>query len=123
VSFGYGSIDDCHMREIKLKFLLDETSSRELQVRLKALKVAAAVPKRRTLRSIYLDAPEHGLKTAGMTLRVRRDGRRWIETVKTKREIHGGLSHDDVVKSPTPGYAVPNCAAEPQSRIYEPVRT
>ena len=46
------------MSEVELKFLLDETSARELLARLKALKLASGAPKRRTLRSIYLDTPD-----------------------------------------------------------------
>ncbi len=91
------------MSEIELKFLLDETSSRELQLRVKALKLASGAPKRRTLRSIYLDTTEHALKKAGIALRLRRDGRRWIQTVKTKGEIHGGLSQVGEVENPAPG--------------------
>ena len=91
------------MGEIELKFLLDETSSRELQLRVKALKLASGAPKRRTLRSIYLDTTEHALKKAGIALRLRRDGRRWIQTVKTKGEIHGGLSQVGEVENPAPG--------------------
>jgi len=39
-----------------------------------------------------VDTPEHVLKKAGMALRVRRDEGRWIQNVKTKREVHDGLS-------------------------------
>ena len=71
---------------------------------MKTLKLAtAARPKRKTLRSIYLDTPEHALKKAGIALRLRRDGRRWIQTVKTKGEIHGGLSQVGEVENPAPG--------------------
>ena len=59
--------------------------------------------KTRTLRSIYLDTPEHALKKAGIALRLRRDGRRWIQTVKTKAELHGGLSQVGEVENPAPG--------------------
>ena len=89
------------MSEIELKFLLDETSSKALLTRLKALKMVAA--RRVTLRSVYLDTSEHVLKKAGIALRIRRDGRRWIQTVKTKGKIHGGLSQVGEVENPAPG--------------------
>ena len=89
------------MSEIELKFLLDETSSKALLTRLKALKMVAA--RRVTLRSVYLDTSEHVLKKAGIALRIRRDGRRWIQTVKTKAKIHGGLSQVGEVENPAPG--------------------
>ncbi|UVC18282.1 CYTH and CHAD domain-containing protein [Mesorhizobium onobrychidis] len=91
------------MSEIELKFLLDELTSSELWGRAKALKLASGSPKTRTLRSIYLDTPEHALKKAGIALRLRRDGRRWIQTVKTRAELHGGLSQVGEVENPAPG--------------------
>ncbi|WP_287227507.1 CYTH domain-containing protein [Mesorhizobium sp.] len=66
------------MSEIELKFLLDELTSSQLGTRAKALKLVTGRPKTRTLRSIYLDTPDHALKKAGIALRLRRDGRRWI---------------------------------------------
>ena len=71
----------CHMIEIELKFLLDETSSKALLARLKALKMVAA--RRVTLRSVYMDTSEDVLKKAGIAPRIRRDGRR--ATVDTDR--------------------------------------
>ena len=67
------------------------------------MKLASGAPKRRTLRSIYLDTSDYALKKAGIALRLRRDGRRWIQTVKSKREISGGLSQSDEVECPAPG--------------------
>ena len=91
------------MSEIELKFVLDERTTSELWARVKALKLASGSPKTRTLRSIYLDTPEHALKKAGIALRLRRDGRRWIQTVKTEAELHGGLSQVGEVENPAPG--------------------
>ena len=91
------------MSEIELKFLLDELTPSDLWARVKASKLASSGPRTRTLRSIYLDTPEHALKKAGIALRLRRDGRRWIQTVKTKAELHGGLSQVGEVENPAPG--------------------
>ncbi len=91
------------MNEIELKFLVDARSSKQLWARAKALKLADGSPKTRTLRSIYLDTPGHGLKKAGIALRLRRDGRRWIQTVKTGAQLHGGLSQVGEVENPAPG--------------------
>ena len=91
------------MSEIELKFLLDELTPSDLWGRVKASKLASAGPRTRTLRSIYLDTSDHALKKAGIALRLRRDGRRWIQTVKTDAELHGGLSQVGEVENPAPG--------------------
>ncbi|MGZ9409865.1 MAG: CYTH domain-containing protein [Methylocystis sp.] len=80
------------MSEIELKLLLDKKMSSEIWARLKASNLAHGAPVTRTLRSIYLDTPDHALNKAGIALRLRRDGRRWIQGVKTRAMLHGGLS-------------------------------
>jgi hypothetical protein len=47
--------------------------------------------------------PGHVLKNAGITLRLRRVGRRWTQTVKTKAKLRGGLSQVDELENPAPG--------------------
>jgi inorganic triphosphatase YgiF len=89
------------MGEIELKFIIDETMPRQLWARAKGL--ANGTPKARTLRSIYLDTPEHALKKAGIAMRLRRDGRRWIQTIKTGAQLHGGLSQVGEIENPAPG--------------------
>jgi inorganic triphosphatase YgiF len=91
------------MNEIELKFVIDERTTRQLQARVKALKLGNGSPKTRTLRSIYLDTPEHTLKKAGIALRLRRDGRRWVQTVKTSGELRGGFSQVGELENPAPG--------------------
>ncbi|MGE0194018.1 MAG: CHAD domain-containing protein [Methylocystis sp.] len=91
------------MSEIELKFLLDKKKSSEIWARAKASKLTRDAPITRTLRSIYLDTPEHALKKAGIALRLRRDGRRWIQGVKTGRTLHGGLSQGGELETPAPG--------------------
>ena len=46
-----------------------------------------------SLLSIYYDTPDHALRKAGIALRLRRKGRRWVQTVKKAGgPIAGGLS-------------------------------
>ncbi|TIV43312.1 MAG: CYTH domain-containing protein, partial [Mesorhizobium sp.] len=91
------------MSEVELKFILDEASPKEFWARVKASGLAKGSPTTKTLRSIYLDTSEHALKKAGIALRLRRDGRRWVQTVKTRAELHGGLSQVGEVENPAPG--------------------
>ena len=92
------------MSEIELKFVLDEDATRKLHERLRAFGVgAAAKPATRTLRSVYFDTPDRALRKAGIALRLRRDGRRWIQTVKSRRQLTSGLSRTGELESPAPG--------------------
>lgn len=91
------------MREIELKFIIDEDAPRQLRSRVRALNLSTGAPKTRTLRSIYFDTPEHALRKAGISLRLRREGRRWIQTIKTTAQLHGGLSQVSEVEDPAPG--------------------
>jgi len=92
------------MSEIELKFVLDEDATRKLHERLRAFGVgAAAKPATRTLRSVYFDTPDRSLRKAGIALRLRRDGRRWIQTVKSRGQLTSGLSRTGESESLAPG--------------------
>ncbi|BCH26184.1 CYTH and CHAD domain-containing protein [Mesorhizobium sp. L-8-3] len=108
------------MGEIELKFIIDESTSRQLWARAKGSKLANGAPRVRTLRSIYLDTPEHALKKAGIAMRLRRDGRRWIQTVKTDAQLHGGLSQVGEFENPAPG-GRPSIEAIPDVTVREEI--
>src|SRR5262245_26174563 len=91
------------MSEIGLKFVIDEPTVGRLWTRAKELKLVGGRRKTRTLRSVYLDTPEHALKNARIALRLRRVGRRWTQTVKTRAKLHGGQSQADELENPAPG--------------------
>ncbi|WP_116133859.1 CYTH and CHAD domain-containing protein [Tropicimonas sp. IMCC34043] len=91
------------MTEIELKFVLDEDSARRLKTRLKSLGLAAGTTQTRTLRSVYFDTPDYRLRQAGTALRLRRDGRRWLQTIKSNATLSGGLQRSDEVETPAPG--------------------
>lgn len=90
------------MHEIELKFLLDEPPA-DVWARARKLGLTASIPRPRTLRSIYMDTPDLALRKAGIALRLRRDGRRWLQTVKTKRTLTGALSAAGEIESAAPG--------------------
>jgi inorganic triphosphatase YgiF len=84
---------------------------------LRALTARAANPdiRRARLVSTYFDTPRHDLLHQGLVLRVRRKGRRYIQTVKSDRVAGGGLARgewEDVVAGADP---------DPQARESGPL--
>lgn len=63
--------------EIELKFQVPPARRAEL---LKA--VATASAHRVRLRAVYADTPDRRLAAAGLALRLRQEGRRWVQTLK-----------------------------------------
>ncbi len=49
-------------------------------------------PVQQDLVTRYFDTPDFALSAQGVALRVRRIGRRWLQTLKTEGERYGGLS-------------------------------
>ena len=93
----------CGMTEIELKFVLDEEHVGRLKRKLRALNPDQGAARTRNLRSIYFDTADHRLRRAGTALRLRRDGRRWVQTVKTGTTLIGGLLRAQEVEVPAPG--------------------
>src|SRR5258706_3397010 len=80
------------MREVELKLDLDPAAQRRLR-RLAPLKGAS--PKRSTLLALDFDTPDCELAARQMALRLRRWGRRWVQTLKGGRSGAGGLQARD----------------------------
>ena len=57
----------------------------------------------RTLLSIYYDTADDALFNAGLSLRVRKVGRNWVQTVKQGQPLKGGLSTPMELEAPVPG--------------------
>ena len=76
-------------QEIELKLVLspDQVSRLKQSAPLLGLK-----PQRRMLESVYYDTPDFALFKQGVALRVRKAGRRWIQTVKAESASLGALS-------------------------------
>jgi inorganic triphosphatase YgiF len=56
----------------------------------------------RNLYSIYYDTPEFALRDQGAALRLRRTGRRWIQTLKSGGRVEGGLHQREELETPLP---------------------
>lgn len=77
-------------REIELKLAFDPAEAGRLKRHL-GRTLTARKPKRQTLVSVYFDTPDQTLREAGVSFRVRRVGRRLVQTVKSGNGASAGL--------------------------------
>jgi inorganic triphosphatase YgiF len=79
-------------REIELKLEL-ETGAQDALKRAGTIEgFSASRGVTKTLQSIYFDTPDQALRKAKISLRVRKSGRSWVQTVKLGTGVMGGLS-------------------------------
>lgn len=76
-------------QEIELKLTLPLQRVGDFLARLARRR---AQPTTQGLHTRYFDTPDFDLSAAGVALRVRRVGRRWVQTLKTEGVRQGGLS-------------------------------
>lgn len=99
--------------EIELKLLVPASALRRLSAHplLKGRGRAAT----RKLYSIYFDTPDLDLWRQGVALRLRREGRRWVQTVKVGGGVQAGLHRrielETGVAGPVPDWAAIHDAA------------
>jgi triphosphatase len=72
----------------------------------------------RKLHTIYFDTPEYDLRRQGVALRVRRDGRHWVQAVKDVGTVRGGLRRRLEIETEVSG-AFPDCARITDGRLVE----
>lgn len=93
------------MQEIELKFQVSDAHGAAL-----ARAVATKTAQRVSLRACYFDTPERRLARAGLALRVRKEGRRWVQALKGAGDgIWQRLEHEVALQA-APG-AVPQADA------------
>jgi inorganic triphosphatase YgiF len=92
------------MIETELKITLNAAEAARLR-RHPALAALREGPRRSArLVSVYCDTADHALARAGIALRLRRVGRRWVQTVKRARTAGGaGLYAQEEIERPAPG--------------------
>jgi len=92
--------------ETELKLLLAPEDLRRLRrdPRIKALQQGRVST--RLVRSVYYDTPQFALLHAGLALRLRSDGKRWLQTLKTQGQAAAGLYLREEWEWPLPGEAL-----------------
>jgi inorganic triphosphatase YgiF len=84
------------MTETELKLWLEEGELARLQKHPALPGLRLAPPRTQTLVSVYYDTADHALAAAGVALRLRRVGRRWLQTIKRRGDgtaSNGLFSH------------------------------
>jgi inorganic triphosphatase YgiF len=97
---------DADYREIELKFAVDPAKGPEVLDWLRQ----GRRPSERTLIATYFDTSGGDLRRAGYSLRVRRDGDAWTQTVKSGQAPGGGLGRGEW-ETPNAGPTPDLCAA------------
>jgi inorganic triphosphatase YgiF len=81
-------------REVELKFLVPAQSRASLVAELAR---GSASVRRVSLAAMYLDTPDRRLAAAGIAWRLRREGRRWVQTLKAAgRHLAERFEHEVV---------------------------
>lgn len=92
-------------REIELKLELARPAMQRLRTEPAPQGFAVGRAATRTLRSIYFDNADRALRKAKWSLRVRKVGRAWIQTVKAGTGVKGGMSKPREEEAPVAGPA------------------
>src|SRR6478752_3045381 len=110
--------------EIELKFLL-RPGRMDALLRAPAL-LAAGDPHISNLRAVYFDTPDLALRRKGVVLRLRHDGRRTVQTVKSAGTALGRGEWEGVVTGDQPDLAAakgsPAEALLDKSRVRKELR-
>jgi inorganic triphosphatase YgiF len=86
--------------EIELKLTLSPADARALAREPLLADVTAKGPHTQRYYGVYYDTPERALASQGVALRVRKQGRRWVQTVKGEGRVEGGLHDRPEYESP-----------------------
>ncbi len=108
-------------RELELKVALTGPEMDRLQAHPVLMQLAIGDPASHQLRSVYFDTLDRRLHERGLSLRLRRVGEDWVQTVKCETGVHSGVSHPVELEAAVEGPA-PNVAAIPDKAVRKQVK-
>jgi len=79
-------------RELEIKVELSNSEVKRLGGELRYDELAMGSAATKKLRTVYFDTPGHNLQAAGFSLRIRRQGDRWLQTIKVAQHAADGVS-------------------------------
>lgn len=106
-----------HPLEIELKLALPPGQAEAFR---KSVERRHGVGPRHTLVTRYFDTSDFDLSERGVALRVRRSGRRWLQTLKTAAVSQGGLSRRVEFEMPVAGGVPDWTRFPPETHDYLP---
>lgn len=77
---------------MEIEFKLSCTAATASTLRTQLTELTGRTPQRLKLQNTYYDTPQQALRAHGIALRIRRQGKRVLQTVKCAGQVHGGLS-------------------------------
>src|SRR5262245_367511 len=80
-------------RELELKVELSDGGIKRLAGELPEMDLRVGPASTQKLRTIYFDTPTHGLREAGISLRLRSHNGGWLQTVKADQHVSEGVSN------------------------------
>lgn len=111
--------------EIELKLALDPAGLKRLQRSPALLGIARGPVRSEALDSTYFDTSALDLTRAGLALRLRKRGRSWVQTLKTRGSSQAGLHARGEFETPAPGGRIDLdalCALEGVAELLAPYR-
>ena len=100
------------MNETELRFQVPATARSAVEAG-----VATATAKRTRLQAIYFDTPDRRLAKAGLALRLRKEGRRWFQTLKAG-DPHAMQRFEHNVPRPRLGADVSAASLRPDTSLH-----
>ena len=82
--------------ELKLELELTRDELQRVGAHPALTQLTIGQPLIRTLHFIYFDTPDHRLRAEGISLRLRADGERWLQTVKAATTAGNGAAPTEV---------------------------